>query len=167
MLKSNKGIKNDSKSDLCVNRGIVVLMTLPKNEIDDVFRIDMSLCAIPKADCEVDEYDAQRNRIVSYINRICKRYVNEHDNLFEKNSIVDVNFTSANLRKGYNKLIQVTMYVKSRNKFRYETFRERVRDTIKPTIRLMSDKFRSEGYKCYKKKQTVNNRLKKIDINGV
>lgn len=163
MLKSsiNRVVKEkNNKSDLSINRGAIITVTIPRTEVDDVFKVDITLCVVPKKDFESEEYEQQRKRITSSINHFLKRYVVEHDGFLMSSSIVDINFSSANLRKGYNKLVQVSMYVRSRNCFRYSSFRERIKDTIKPTIRLITDKFREEGYKCYKKKQKVNNKSK-------
>ena len=152
MLKKFKNIKDD----LHINRGVIVVVTRPNIEIEDIYKIDISSYVVPKEECESEEYEEQVKNIKRYINRTLKRYVMGNSNIFCDNSIVDVNFTSANLRKGYNKSVQVSMFVKSKNKFEYSRFRDRIKNTIKPTIKMITDRFILEGYQCHKRKQKIN-----------
>lgn len=158
-MPKNK-VKNN-KNDLCINKCAIVKVTRPSIEIDDVFRVDVSLYVIPKNQYEPDEYEEQVNRMIKHINYVMKMYVLNNTNIFQANSIIDVNFTSANLRRGYNKSVQASMFVKSKNKFDYLRFRDRIRMTIKPTIRMITDKFKEEGFMCHKRKQQVNKKIEK------
>lgn len=141
--------------DLCINRGAIVKVTNPKPSNFGVFEISLSLCVVPKEQYEPFEYDEQVKRITSHISRSLKRYIINNKFLSEK-SIVDVTFTSANLRKGYYKNVQASAFVKLRNEFKYKNLVKKIKDTIKPTVDSITDMFSSEGYVCHKRKKITN-----------
>lgn len=143
--------KNDN-NDLKINKCAVVKVTLPNILRDNVYKIDLSFYAIPKIQCSVEEYESKRDFLYRRISRNLKKYVSENDSIFNKDSIISINFTTANLRKGYNKSVQVSLFVMSKNKFSYENFRKRIRNTIKKPIKSITDSFREEGFICNKTK---------------
>lgn len=149
-------LKKEYENDLMINRGAIVKVN--KSYGNNVFEIKVSLCATPKNDCEQFEYDAQVKKIRLYTEKVLRRYVT-NSNMFYDNSIVDVNFTSANLKCGYHKNVQISMFVRQKNMLSYYKFLNRLRDTIKPSIKLIIDKFKCEGYICHKKKRQYNKRL--------
>lgn len=146
----------NNKEDLHINRYSVFRVTKPNINLDDVFRFDISLYAIPTRQLDMDEYDEQVKTIKKYINHTLKKYVINNNNIFFTNSIIDISFTSANLRKGYNKSVQASMFVKTRDIYSNKDFIGRIKETIKPTIKMITDKFACEGYKCHKTKQKTN-----------
>lgn len=144
------------ENDLMINRGAIVKVN--KSSKDDVYEIKVSLCVVPKIQYEAYEYDSQVKKIRVYTEKTLRRYVVNND-MFYNNSIIDVNFSSTNLRLGYYKNVQISMFVKQKNTLRYNRLLKRLRDTIKPTIKSITDKFNEEGYICHKKKKQYNKRL--------
>lgn len=150
--------------DLCINRGAIVKINKPKTTNCDVFEIILSLCVSPKEQYDAYEYDEQVKRLTSHISRSLKRYIMNNKFFYEK-SIVDVTFTSANLRKGYYKNVQASAFVKLRNEFKYENLVKKIKNTIRPTIDSITDRFSSEGYVCHKRKKVINKNKQNTTIN--
>lgn len=151
-------------NDLCVNRGAIVKINQPKSQDSNVLEITMSLCVVPREQYEQCEYEAQVKKITTYISKSLRGYVIDN-NMFHNKSIVDVNFTSANLRAGYHKNVQVSMFVMLKNKLKHDRLVKRVKETIKPTIKSITDRFSVEGYICHKRKKQINKSIK-VTRNG-
>ena len=71
----------------------------------------------------------------------------------DKKFIFDFNFTSANLKKGYNKAVTLSVYVKQKNELKLTKLKNEIRNTIKDTVREITDKIREENFSCYKVKR--------------
>ena len=148
-----------SGGDLCINRHAIVQLNKLNQNNSGIFEINLSLCVAPKEQREFLEYDEQVRRITSHISRSLRGYVT-NNNFFSEKTIVDVTFSSANLRKGYCKNVQASAFVKLRNDFKYERLIKKIKDTIKPTIKSITDKFSLEGYTCNKRKKVINKKNK-------
>ena len=91
--------------------------------------------------------------------RLLRCYVSDNSDLFDKRSILDINFTSANLKKGYNKSVQMSLFVRQKYPKSLSKIKNSIKETIKPVINTITSKILEEGFKCYKKKQVSNNKL--------
>lgn len=151
--------KNDE--DLSINRCAVVKVIDSGSNDNNVFKINISFYVTPKIQCKVEEYEMKTDKLKKYISRSLKKYVYSNKGLLNHNSIIDINFTSANLKKGYNKSVQVSLFVKPNMKFSYKRFKDKIRSTIKPTIKLITDEFRLEDFTCNKVKKKKNKELQR------
>ena len=154
-----KSKEKNYNEDLCINRGAVVKINKPSSTLNDILEIKVSLCVVPNEQYEPFEYDEQVKRIRRYSERSLRRYIIDNG-IFCNNSIVDVNFTSANLRVGYYKNVQMSVFAKQKNNLNYDRLVKRVKETIKPVIKSITDRFNNEGYVCHKKKKEFNKKTK-------
>ena len=146
--------------DLSVDRKAVMKVSMNDVENPTVLTLCLSLFVIPENQLEKDEYESQVGRLSRYIKNEMRKYVLSNQGLFDKRMIVDVNFTSANLKKGYNKSVQVSVYVKVRNELKFQRIVKRVKETVKPSVNAITDRVRRDGSKCFKKKQSYNNKVR-------
>lgn len=150
--------KNVTKAseDLRVDRKSITKISIVNINNPSVIEINTSLFAVPNEQREICEYEEQINRITSHASKALRAYVREHQDLFEKKCILDINFTSANLRKGYNKSVQLSLFVRQKNIKTFTKIRNDIKETIKPVINSITNKITAEDFKCYKKKQVIN-----------
>ena len=142
--------------DLHVDRNCVV------NAIEEnsagVVEIKIQAYVVPTQQLEPEEYNSQVSRIITRMKRILSEYVMNNLNDFLPNKIIDINFTSANLRKGYNKNVTVSLFVRKRYDLKIGKTRKMVKDGIRQYVSNMIGMIKSEVFKCYKRKQVVNSR---------
>ena len=55
--------------------------------------------------------------------------------------------------KGYNKAVTLSVYVKQKNELKLTKLKNEIRNTIKDTVREITDKIREENFSCYKAKR--------------
>lgn len=138
--------------DLKVNRGIVVKMKTFNGMKPNVVEIAFSFYAVPQISNTDDGYAKSIALLKKKINKICKRYVCDNGNTFGSKSIVDCSFTSANLKKGYNKYVTVSLYVKQLNQLNLARIQNRIKNTIKSYSFEITSAFQEEKFSCYKTK---------------
>ena len=127
--------KNDE--DLSINRCAVVKVIDSGSNGNNVFKINISFYVTPKIQCKVEEYEMKTDKLKKYISRSLKKYVYSNKGLLNHNSIIDINFTSANLKEGDNKSFQLSWFLKPNMKCSYNRFKDKISSTIKPTIKLI------------------------------
>lgn len=142
--------------DLHVDRNCVV------NAVEEnsagVVEIKIQTYVVPTEQLEPEEYNSQVSRIITRMKRILNEYVINNLDDFLPNKIIDINFTSANLRKGYNKNVTVSLFVRKKRESRIGKTRKMVKEGIRQYVSSMIGMIKSEGFKCYKRKQVVNSR---------
>ena len=140
-------------NDLKINRGMVVkLKTINMNE-PDVIEINMSCFAIPNETLEIEVYEESISSINKFCNKAFTSYLKKNSSFLSNKFIFDFNFTSANLKKGYNKAVTLSVYVKQKNELKLTKLKNEIRNTIKDTVREITDKIREEKFSCYKVKR--------------
>ena len=152
----NKENIKQKTEDLNVNRGVITRIITPNENNPFVIEINLSMYVVPNNDFEKEEYEEQVTRITRFSKKTLKSYVSSNRDLFDGNSILDINFTSANLRKGYNKSVQMSLFVKHRGIENKRTLRNEVKNTIKNTVNSITRNIREEGFSCYKRRKSSN-----------
>ena len=159
---TNKKNTTLTSDDIRVDRKAVTKVIMTNINNPQVIEINLSLFAIPTQDKTKDEYNEQIDRIVKASHNILKGYVTNNHELFGNRSILDINFTSANLRKGYNKSVQMSLFVKLKEKNKFTKIRSEIKETIKDSVNQITSMIMEEGFKCHKRKQCVNKHSKEI-----
>lgn len=153
------GKKRDiSKQDLRIDRRAIATLSTPNDDNPNVIEIGVSLFAIPKEDCVEEEYNDRVKRILSYSNRMLRSYVSDNSDVFDKRCIVDLNFTTAKLRKGYNKSVHMSMFVRKKGLIGENRLYMRMKEGLKPVVNAITLKITEEGFVCHKRKQAINKR---------
>ena len=145
-----------TSEDIRVDRKVVTRVIMTNTENPCVIEINLSMFAIPNQQRSKDEYEEQINRIVKESQKILKKYVLDNHELFDGRSILDINFTSANLKKGYNKSVQMSLFVRQNQLRKFTKIKNNIKETIKDYVNQITSKIKEEDFKCFKKKQTVN-----------
>ena len=153
----NKNKKKDyTCEDLRVDRGAIASISMPNEENPSIMEISVSLFAIPKEQCDMDIYEEKVNRIVSYSNKLLRGYVRANSGVFDNKCIVDINFTTANLKKGYNKSVQMSMFVRKMVGVNGKRLILMMKDGIRPVVNSITSKIVEEGFSCHKRRQAIN-----------
>lgn len=159
MPQIRKKKNNIISENLEVDNNVITSVSFINDKSLSVIEISNSLYVAPNQQRSMEEYEERIERIVSHIRKGFKEYVRENKTMFEDKHIIDINFTSANLRKGYNKAVQVSLFVRKKDGYTEEKLRKDIRLTIKPFVNSMSKKICEEDFKCYKTKQVINKRV--------
>lgn len=155
--KKKKNLLKTSE-DLRVDRRVVTRISMLNINNPGIVEINTSFFAVPNEDRETEEYEWKVGRIVSYMKRELRKYVSNNSGMFDSKHIIDINFTSANLRKGYNKSVQVSLFVRQNPVKKFTKIKNEIKETIKPVIKSIADRITEEDFKCYKKKQKTNSK---------
>lgn len=145
--------------DISVDRKAVVKVIGTEKKGSYVAEVRVSMFVIPNRQRDMGEYCEQIGRIVSRSKRLLRDYISSNQDLFYDMSIMDINFTSANLRKGYNKSVQMSLFARMRNPDRFTRVRKNIKDTIKDTVNMITSKIAEEDFRCFKRKQSINKRI--------
>lgn len=154
--KKNVTLASD---DIRVDRKAITKVIMTNINNPAVIEINLSMYVIPNNQREMEEYQEQIDRIAKESKRLLSCYVSDNTDLFDKRSILDINFTSANLKKGYNKSVQMSLFVRQKYPKSLSKIKNSIKETIKPVINTITSKILEEDFKCYKKKQVSNNKL--------
>lgn len=139
--------------DLKINRGLNVKLKTLNKDVPSIIEIKINLYAIPNKTYEIEDYDLSISKIRKKYNKICREYVCHNSNLLSDKFISDFNFTSANLKKGYNKSVSMSLYVKNKNNLPFNKLKNIFRINLKDYMRELSDEIRNEDFSCYKVSQ--------------
>lgn len=154
--KKNVTLTSD---DIRVDRKAITKVIMTNINNPAIIEINLSMYVIPNNQREMEEYQEQIDRIAKASQRLLRCYVSDNSDLFDKRSILDINFTSANLKKGYNKSVQMSLFVRQKYPKNLSKIKNSIKETIKPVINTITSKILEEDFKCYKKKQVSNNKL--------
>jgi hypothetical protein len=158
MIPKNKSIT--PLNDIRVNRKVVTRITQVNPNNPYVVEINVSMCIIPKQEREKEEYKNQIARINRFCQKTLKEYITTHGEIFDTRKVIfDTNLSSVNLRKGYNKSVQMSLFVKQNKPDKLSKLSKRVKNTIGVSIQSIVDKIKTEDFKCFKRKQVVNKTL--------
>lgn len=158
MIPKNKAIT--PLNDIRVNRKVVTRITQVNPNNPYVVEINVSMCIIPKQEREKEEYEKQIARIKRFCQKTLKGYITTHGEIFDGRKVIfDTNLSSVNLRKGYNKSVQMSLFVKQNKPDKLSKLSKRVKNTIGVSVQSIVDKIKTEDFKCFKRKQVVNKTL--------
>ena len=137
-----------------------VLTSVSANDKSEasVARIDVSMFVVPKSQRETAEYERQVGKLTRTFRRMMKTYVESNGKIFNDRSIIDLNFTPANLRKGYNKSVQITLYASLRKKTCFRELRDSIKRTVKPLVKSVVQEIEGEDFECHRERQKINKR---------
>ena len=155
METKRKNKKNTSviTEDLKLNRGLnVKLKTLDINN-PKVIEITFNLFAIPKEQCDVDDYEESITNIEKKYKLACKEYINSNKDIFQDRFISDFNFTSANLKKDYNKYVTMSLYARQKKELNFKKLKSIIKNTLKETTFKISKEIIANGFTCSKNKK--------------
>lgn len=156
-MQENKKQKKENLSgctdDLRIHRGFNVKLKTVNVMEPNVIEINISFYAIPTVDKVDEEYEHSINNIRKRYNRICIDYLHSNSELVGDKHITDFSFTSANLRKGYNKYVTMSLYVNQKTKCRFSRLKGKFRDTLKDVVIKLSEKLREEDFTYSKTKK--------------
>ena len=127
----------------------------------NVVEINLSMFVIPNNERSKEEYSKQISRITRLTQRVLRGYIFNHQDIFDKKIILDINFTNANLRKGYNKSVQISMFVKQHKPETLSKLKKKIKETINEPVKTIIEKINEEDFECFKRKKTVNATLSK------
>ena len=139
--------------DLKINRGMVVKLKTINMNNPDVIEINMSCFAIPNETLEIEEYEESISSIKRACNKAFTSYLKKNSSFLSNKFIFDFNFSSANLKKGHNKAVTLSVYLKQKNGLKLAKLKNEIRNTIKDTVREITDKIREKNFSCYKAKR--------------
>ena len=139
--------------DLKINRGLVVKLKFFNVDDPRVVEIMFSLFAIPKEELTLEEYE----KSISAIERKCvaefRKYVRSNGEILQNRMISDFNFTSANLKKNYNKYVSFSIFVRQSGSLPMNKIKTKIRESIKEMSSNVSKCFSENGFACSKKKK--------------
>lgn len=145
-----------AQQDIRVDRKVITKVAVVNPNNSNVIEITMSMFVIPNSQRDMSEYEEQIERITSYAERRLRQYVREENKLFDNKCILETTFSSANLRKGYNKSVQFSVFVKHKPVKRFTKLRRDIKETIQPFVKSIREKVEEEDFKCYKRRQKIN-----------
>jgi hypothetical protein len=149
-VKKNKEFITD---DLKLNRGMNIKLKTINIEEPSVIEIDMAFFAKPLYELEVDEYNQAIGRIKHSFNKICGQFVKTNKDILSGKYINDFKFTSANLKKGYNKYVVLLLYVKQRDTMAFNKIKKMLKPNLKEMSGQLIESIKKEGFSCHKNKE--------------
>jgi len=158
-MGTNKTIKM-SCDDIRVEKRAITSLSVKDSDARSVVEICVSMFVIPKEDLEPFEYEKKVGAISRFCDRSLREYVRNNSKLFDGKCIVDVNFSAANLKKGYNKSVQIVVFARQKRKMSFVGFRNELKKSIKPVVSSITSRMVGDGFRCYKKKQANNTKLR-------
>jgi hypothetical protein len=160
MQQQRKLSKRTNIEDLKLDRRAITKVVLPSQSNQSVIEFNVSMYVIPNQDCDIEYYEAQIHNIKKYATRRLREYVYSCHDVFDGKYIIDTNFTSANLKKGYNKSVQISLILKKVCDWKFLKLKRFIKKTIKPFVNDITNRIVEEDFKCHKRKQSINKDLK-------
>lgn len=154
-VRKNKNTRIVSE-DISVDRKAVTKVIMTNIYNPNIIEINLSMFAIPIHQRTNEEYDEQIKSVIKTSKKVLQKYVLDNQELFDKKCILDINFTSANLKKGYNKSVQMSLFVRQRKSNKFTKIKKEIKGTIKDSVNLITSKIKEEDFKCFKTKQIIN-----------
>ena len=148
----NKKKVSLTSEDISVNRGVVTKISVVNVDKPDVVHINLSFFAIPKKQMRPVEYEKSVEVIKEHTRQSFLSYICKNRDLFNRRHIMELNFSTANLRKGYNKSVKFSLYLKQNAALGFKELQRKVKGTIKGTVADITDNIRKNGFICSKQR---------------
>jgi len=152
--------KEYNSGDLRIDRRAIATVSIPNEDNPSVMEIGVSLFVIPRKQFDMDVYQEQVDRITTYSSKLLKGYVRDNKDVFDDRFILDINFSTANLKKGYNKSVQMSMFVKKKCMRRTERMVSLIKDGMRPIVNAITKRMSEEGFSCHKRRLAINKKKK-------
>lgn len=157
--RTNKKDLSDMTNDLHMARGMVVKFRTGDKTTPKVIEVMLSCYATPTKDKKVEEYERCIRHIRHRFNVITDKYVTKNSDVVLDKKICDVVFTCGNLKKGYNKSVNMTLYVRQRYNLTWAKVKRLLKNGLSDMTKEMVECFKDEDFTCKK-----NKAVRKINI---
>lgn len=155
-MASKKVKTNYISDDLKFSRRFNVKVKTLNVYQPNVVEIVLSFIAIPKDDLTQNVYNSSIERIKKTYFNECTKYIKNNRDVFRKECIMDFNFSSANLKKGYNKIVSMSLVLRQNGTLSFRKIKSYIRKTFRASAKCVVDMCREESFKCCKAKLKPN-----------
>lgn len=151
MIKDNSEITND----LHIGRGMVVRFKTNDVNNPKVVVIMITCYVTPTVDKPMEEYESSISRIRRCFSQSCRNYVLKNSELILDKRICDMVFTSGNLKKGYNKSVTMSLFVRQKGDIKWAKLKKGLRNGLSDVVNEMTEAIKKEDFTCKKEKKKI------------
>jgi hypothetical protein len=145
-----------SSNDLNISDNVIVKVKTMNVNNPTVIEVVLSFIAIPNDKRFPSEYIRSINEIKKTYFKACYEYNHSRGEIYRSDYIIDFNFTSANLKKDYNKSVSMSLYLRQKSHLQINELESDIVETFRSLVDKMIDKCNCENFKCSKVKLKKN-----------
>ena len=156
LLIMPKNVKKDFSEitdDLHLGSAIEVRFRTGNIYEPKVIEVQFSCYVNPTSNRTVSEFEKNISHIRRKFNLLANDYVTKNQEYVLEKKICDVVFSVGNLKKGYNKSVTFTLFVRQRGDETWVQMKRLLRNGIGEMIDELTEYIRNEGFSCKKNKK--------------
>lgn len=151
--RKNQKDLSATTDELNISDLINIKIKTPEKEKPQLLQIDFNLWGKAKESLTPTLYNEDIESMQKDFKKAISTYVADNRFVFSPQFITEFNATAANLKKGYQKYMSMTAYVKQKRCIDWENITAYIEDTISLYARMITNSIDEHGFECLKEKQ--------------
>lgn len=153
MLKNAKKDFSEVTDDLRLGRSIAVKFRTGNVFEPKVIEMQLSCYVNPTINKSAEEYEKSVSLLRRKFNIIADDYISKNQNWVHNKKICDLTFTTGNLKKGCNKSVTMTLFVRQKENLTWDNIKKCLRNGMADMLTDLTECIRKEGFSCKKNKR--------------
>lgn len=154
MLNSKKDF-SDMTDDLHLGSAIDARLRTGNLNNPKVIEVLLNCYVIPTENRTIEEYEKNISHIRRKFSLLAENYVKRNQDYILDKKICDVAFSMGNLKKGYNKSVTFTLFIRQRGTETWNQLKKYLKNGMGEMIEELTEYIRNEGFACKKSKKTI------------
>lgn len=154
-MLNNKKDFSDITDDLHLGSAMDVRLRTGNMNDPKVVEILFNCCVIPTKDRTTEEYEKNISHIRRKFSFLADGYIQKNQEYILDKKICDIAFSIGNLKKGYNKSVTFTLFIRQRGSETWTELKRCLRKGLGEMIEELTEYIRNEGFSCKKSKKVI------------